>query len=246
MNFGTIKAINALLKRKGLKISDIDVYAEKIKNVGYSWLQEYDIKTILDIGASNGGFASTARKQFPESNIISFEPLNDSFEKLKSKFINDKKHFAYNLVLSDKIGELEFHENNSSGSSSILSMANNHIEAYPATAHSKKILVKSETLDNIFSTLPITPNILLKIDVQGAESMVLKGAVESLSKIKVLFIELSFVELYDNQWLFDDIYQFLRTLNFKLAGIENISQNLNNGQYLQMDAYFVNENTIIN
>jgi FkbM family methyltransferase len=241
MGFGLLKFFNSYLKKRGLIIKDSNEYEEQLAAVEHEWLKKLNINTILDIGASNGGYATKARKIFPQAKIISFEPLPNSFNALQKKFANDKLHNAFNIVLSDVAGEMEFFENDYSGSSSILSMTENHIDAYPQTAHAKRIIVQSKTLDEIFDTLKIESETLMKIDVQGAESMVLKGSEKSLEKIKLIFVESSFVELYKNQWLFDNLYQFLIQRNFKLVGIENVSQSLNDGSFLQMDAYFINE-----
>lgn len=241
MGIGTVRLLNKILRLKGLKIHDINTYEEKLENVKYKWLYELNIQTILDIGASTGGYAKKARKVFPDAIIHSFEPIPQSFSRLQSYFKNDPNHHAYNIALSDANGIIKFNLNQSSGSSSILPITEKHISAYPSTANTNEISVQSDLLDNIFPTLNIKKNILMKLDVQGAESKVFAGGENTLLKCKVLYIETSFVELYDSQWLFNDLYQYLLSRGFYLAGIENVSQSLKDGSFLQADAYFVNK-----
>lgn len=239
MGLGLIRLGNKILHRFGLVIKDRDVYEEELAVSKDLWLKQLNIESVIDVGASTGGYASKARKIFPNAKIASFEPLPNSFNKLSERFKDDVNHRAYNFVLSDKHGELAFNQSSNSGSSSMLEMSNTHAEAYPHTANNTTIKVQADTLDAVFSSLHLSGNILLKLDVQGAEELVLKGAVESLKEVKLIFIETSFVELYKGQWLFNDLYQFLLSHNFKLVGVENVSQNVKDGTFLQMDAYFI-------
>ncbi len=239
MGFGFLKIANNFLRSRNLVIKEYDAYAEKINQVNYDWLKPIGIQTVLDVGASNGGFATLARNIFPTAQIHSFEPLTKSFEDLKKKFAADNNFSAHQLVCADKNSEMDFFENDYTGSSSIIPMADLHKEAYPQTVQAKQIKVKAVRLDEYFSSLNCSKNILLKIDVQGAEDKVLNGAAAILKDVKVVFIETSFRELYVGQWLFNDTYQFLIHHGFVLAGMENISQNMQDGGYLQADAFFV-------
>lgn len=67
-----------------------DFYALKDKSDGellrLRWLKEMNIKTVIDIGANEGQFASIIRKLLPESTIYSFEPIPHCYEKLKKNF----------------------------------------------------------------------------------------------------------------------------------------------------------------
>lgn len=65
--------------------------------------------------------------------------------------------------------------------------------------------------------------VLLKLDVQGAELDVLRGAAKLLSKIDAIYCEVSFVELYAQQPTASEIISFLRDHNFLLRGVFNMS-----------------------
>lgn len=82
-------------------------------------------------------------------------------------------------------------------------------------------------------------NIYLKIDVQGFELEVLKGATAILSKVKVVQLEMSFVPMYKNGPLFGEILSFLDMIGFELYTIIPEFRNEISGRLLQADGIFV-------
>lgn len=81
-------------------------------------------------------------------------------------------------------------------------------------------------------------NILLKIDVQGYEYEVLRGAEVTLANVDTIIVETSYRQLYLHQPLFDDIYLFLRERGFVFSGILEQILNPVNGEVLQSDSIF--------
>jgi len=121
---------------------------------------------------------------------------------------------CFNLALSDKEGEAEFHLNEFSFSSSLLNMTKTHKEIFPFTKNETIIKVRTDKLDNVLEHLDLKKPILLKIDVQGAELHVLKGATESLNNIDVIQLEVSFMNFYDGQASIEDVISFLKSFGF--------------------------------
>jgi hypothetical protein len=80
---------------------------------------------------------------------------------------------------------------------------------------------------------------LLKIDTQGYEMEVLRGARRSLTdKINAVQTELSLVELYDGQPLLLDVCNFLKQYNFNLRHIIPGFKDPISGALLQLDGIF--------
>jgi len=81
---------------------------------------------------------------------------------------------------------------------------------------------------------------LLKIDVQGLEKQVLDGGKETIKKVKVIIIETSYISLYKDQPLFDDVHDQLAKVGFRFHG--NLGQLLHptDGSILQGDSVFIN------
>ena len=233
--------LNSTLKSRGLHITPINEYEEQVEKVKDVWLQKMQISTILDIGASDGGFARKARKMFPNAHIYSFEPLPASFAKLNAHFEGDKKFTSFHFVLSNQEGEITFYQSSRSGSSSLLEMGDLHKESYPESAQLTELKVKSYTLDAVIGSGQINyaSEVLMKLDVQGAESLVLEGAREALKRTKIVFTEMSFTELYKGQVTANAMISLLDSHGFQLCGIENVSRNVQDGSFLQCDAYFL-------
>ena len=79
---------------------------------------------------------------------------------------------------------------------------------------------------------------MIKIDVQGAEKMIFEGCNYLLKSTSIIFTEISFNSLYNNDILANDLINCSYTKGFKLEGIENVSQSLKNGKFFKADKYF--------
>lgn len=235
-----IKAIiKNLLKQRGLAITPYDEYSVRLEQVENDWLKKKSIKTILDVGAGAGQYAKKAKKIFSGVEMFSFEALPEQFQKLKEVHKESaQNHHFFNIVLSDQEEEITFYKSSSMGSSSLFNMSDTHKEAYPQTADITSLTLKAVRLDDVLKEYQLKRNILLKLDVQGAEMKVLQGAVHTLSQVSMIFIELSFIKLYEGQPLINDMIEYLKGHGFILSGIENVSRDLRDGSYLQCDAYF--------
>jgi len=78
---------------------------------------------------------------------------------------------------------------------------------------------------------------LLKLDLQGAERLVLSGGEAVLPRVRVIYTEIFFEAVYAGAWLFWDTHEFLCAHGFKLCGLSNIVH-AGNGDLLQANAIF--------
>ena len=204
------------------------------------WLESFDIKTVIDVGANIGQFAIDVRKLYHDADIYSFEPLPEPYSELLVNTKSFSKFNPYNFALGDYEGTTEMYSNEFSQSSSMLEMADSHKQAFPHTKNACSITVNIQTLDATVSELQLDADILLKIDVQGSEKQVLDGAKDTLNKVKIIIIETSYISLYKDQSLFGDIHNYLAELGFRFHG--NLGQLLHptDGSILQGDSIFIN------
>ncbi|CAN5172890.1 hypothetical protein BH09BAC5_BH09BAC5_27870 [soil metagenome] len=207
----------------------------------YKWIQNMNINTVLDVGAWKGDSARQFSELFPTAKIFSFEPLRDCFERLQALEKNIQNLKTFNFALGDKADKLKINRSGFSPSSSLLKMKDTHKEAFPFSAEETIEEIEVRTLDSVTSGLDLSPNVLLKIDVQGFEENVLKGAFETLKKVKIIVIELSFVELYAGQPMFDKIYNILKDHGFVYSGSWQQLLNPKDGAIWQQNGVFISK-----
>ncbi len=202
-------------------------------------LQKYDFKTVLDIGANDGQFATDIHKRLPKAQIYSFEPLKESFAKLSENMSEVKNFKAFNFALGEQSGTMEISRSAFSPSSSLRKMASLHKEIYPKSAMSVKEEITIKRLDDVLSGIKFEKPLLIKIDVQGYEDKVILGALKTLPLATMIVTETSFVTLYEGQPLFGDIHDLLRPLGFSYHGSKERHWNPKTGEVLYEDSIFL-------
>ena len=177
-----------------------------------------DIKvpeTIVDIGSNKGQFILLMEKIFPNKIVYSFEPIIEMLKKQK-KFYKYKKNITFhNLALGSSICSKEFLITSRMDSSSFLKVVSNTNKSKNYSVIEKRD-IKVSTLDEIFLNEKISHPILIKMDVQGYELEVLKGANDLLKKTDYLLLEVSENEMYQNQPTEKTIVEYLKNFNFEI------------------------------
>jgi FkbM family methyltransferase len=166
---------------------------------------------VLDVGANSGQFAVDLRRAGFRGEIFSIEPGQKAFRNLQDRSKRDDRWQVFNFALGSTEGKLKLNISQNSGlSSSFLKMSNLHLENFPDSKFIKEELVNVTTLQLLTEELNLSPqNMLLKIDVQGFESEVLKGAGNLLSEIPMCYLEVSLSALYDGEFGLLEILNFL-------------------------------------
>jgi FkbM family methyltransferase len=149
--------------------------------------------------------------------------------------LGNVKVFPY--ALGDESGERRMHVARSDDSSSFLAATPRQIEAFPDTREVEEQVVEVRRLEKLITEEEMSHPVLIKIDVQGAELDVLRGASELLGAVRDILVECSLVELYAGQPLLDDMILFARELGFRLIGLSAPSR-ASDGTPLQCDVLF--------
>ncbi len=217
----------------------IDITKHRNQRDSFDGISSYGIKTVIDIGADIGQFAKEAREKIPQAQIYSFEPLSQTYKDLVRNMSEDTQWKSFNYGLGSQNQEMKITLNPHSPSSSLLEKSEFMEKVFPHTQGGSIETIKVRTLDSMAQDIKIEGPLLVKLDVQGYESEVIKGGVQIISKARVILIETSFFALYKQQPLFDDIYNTLRSLGFSYHGSLQTKRNPKTGENLFEDAIFI-------
>jgi len=156
--------------------------------------------SLLDVGANEGLYALAMRDAGYPGQIYSFEPLPDAYQLLAQRAASDHKWTAENAACGEAPGQLSIHRSQNSVSSSLLSMSRTHLEAAPTSVYvGPEVPCTVLTLDDYFESKDQSERFYMKIDVQGFEDRVLRGARRILTRVDALEMEISFTDLYEDQ-----------------------------------------------
>lgn len=195
---------------------------------------------IFDIGSCEGEDSIKYSRLFPSSKIYAVEALPNNINLLRK---NLDKYRVTNVqilpfALSDKNGMAKFYI--SSGepehkeededwdygnkSSSLLTPSKN-IDVIPWLNFRDSIDIQTKKLKDVCFELGIQEIDFIHLDVQGAELKVLEGADDLIGQVKVIWLEVEAVALYENQPVKANIEQFMQKHNFyKIKDtVDNIS-----------------------
>jgi FkbM family methyltransferase len=191
---------------------------------------------ILDAGANVGQFALAAAHILQPKKIICFEPVEAAYQKLREL----QKRYAIieprKLALGSKSGKTKIKVTNLTLSSSLLPLHANHLQAYPHVFHAHDEEVQVSTLLAEMPS-PLPKDTLLKIDVQGYELEVLRGAGD-LRSIRWVLAECASKPYYEGSPTFQDILNHLQPLGFHFQSPISIHRTEHDGAPQQFDILF--------
>jgi FkbM family methyltransferase len=204
-------------------------------------LQHYKVDLVFDIGANKGQYATGIIDAGYKGNIVSFEPLSSVYtiiEKESKKY--SQWQVAPRCAIGGKNEMIEINISANSVSSTLLTMLDSHIEGAPESKIIGKEKVQVFPLDEISSNYTANAkNIFLKIDVQGFEQEVFKGARNMLQKAKGIEMEISLIPLYENQqWLLPQVLDFMQQNGFTAVSIVPAFTDEKTGKVLQCNGIF--------
>ena len=194
------------------------------------------LNTVIDIGSNKGQFILLILKFFPKVKIYSFEPIKELLERQKNLFNFQRNIFFFNYGIGSKNKNLNFFITKKTDSSSFLTInkSGNYNNDYFVK---EKRNIKIRNLDKILKNQNLTKPLLIKIDVQGFELEVLKGAKQILPKVDYILLETSKNRMYNKQPIEKEIVNFLRRKKFKSSKALKWSK-IKNTKFMQRDILF--------
>jgi len=196
---------------------------------------------LCDIGAHKGHWSFVMHRLNPDlKSVVMFEPQAKLIDNLKSRQLDGVKTKIYQCALGDSEGQLTLQ--GGTASASLYKSASNQHHYFPGSVNQEAELVEVKVLDDVYKADDLEYPDLIKMDVQGYELKVLKGASAVLANARYLVIELGLREFYKGQPQLWELWRFLDEEGYVMVdhGFELRSYTAPN-ELLQFDAIFMNK-----
>jgi FkbM family methyltransferase len=178
-----------------------------------------DVSTVVDVGANRGNFGRLIRAQGFEGKIVSFEPVARTFEQLEAAVRGDESWSAYHLGLGATSGRWKINVHGSDELSSLLNLSPLGESMLGAARGTETVDIAR--LDEIYDELVGAPAVV-KLDTQGFDMAVVRGAGGVLDRIRGLQLELPIHPAYENAPDFLESLAELRVLGYELVDIRAV------------------------
>lgn len=181
---------------------------------------------VFDVGGYKGDYAKVVRNFYPQAKIFSFEPHPFSYSKLKKR-ANRHGFKAYNFGFADREKEVFLYDRRDKKSSCYASIYQEAIEVL-LNKKFAKYKIRLITIDKFTAQKSIGRINLLKIDAEGSEFLVLKGAKNLINNnlIDIIHFELNEMNVFSRIFLKDFLeilpfYTFYRLLPKGMVKLDN-------------------------
>jgi FkbM family methyltransferase len=196
---------------------------------------DLEFASIVDVGANVGQFSLFASHRWPNAIIHAFEPIPDQAARFVA--VHGDRVKLHHCALGESRTSLPIHIASRKDSSSLLPLGQRQKAMFDMDEIGQ-FEVAVERLDAMLDPADLPQPSLLKVDVQGFEYEVLRGADSVLRHFSHVYIEVSFVELYEGQKLFPQIEALIVAAGFALVRKLNVAKD-EIGTEVQADLLFV-------
>jgi FkbM family methyltransferase len=210
------------------------------------------INCVLDVGANEGQYGKLLRGIGYRGHIVSFEPVEEAYSSLQESVKNDNAWYGCNFALGSENVLRQFNVSNGSDVSSFLTLSDygikalagyrNNNEPITKTKYSRQVEIKTlnSVLDNLIKGIH-DPRIFLKMDTQGYDLEVMKGANRCLDKVWGLQSEISVLPLYDEMPDYLQSLHFFTDLGYALTGLYPVIREPGSLKVVEYDCVMIRE-----
>jgi len=182
----------------------------------------YDINAVIDVGARQGEYGLWLRRNGYNGWIFSFEPVGRSFAALSRRAAEDERWVVRRMALGRASGSADINVTEKTVFSSFLTptaYASDTFGSEPTITATETVEVS--TLDEVIDELlagVADPHVFLKLDTQGWDLEVLRGAARSLASIDALQTEVAAQPVYEDMPSMRESLDHLDQVGFDVSG----------------------------
>jgi FkbM family methyltransferase len=190
-------------------------------------LRELQVTCVVDVGAHHGEYGLLLRENGYTGRIVSFEPVSRSFAALGKRRAADRRWDAYQVALGERDGTAGINVTRHTPYSSLLEPLAPTPPGRSANLENLMSVdsveaVEVRRLDSLFATCvgdPRSSRVFLKLDTQGYDPVVLRGAAACLDRVFGVQTEIAVIPSYAGMTSHTEAIAGLERLGFELSGL---------------------------
>lgn len=196
-------------------------------------------QVLLDVGANKGDWTAQALGSGKASKIVhihAFEPSQATRKMLTDRFVGRDAVTIQPYALSATVGEATFYSEEDGGGTNSLSQLSGL----------KAEVVKLTTIDEFLQQTGIDAIQMVKIDTEGFDLLVLKGAEKSLSEGVIELVQFE----YNWRWLLNhsclrDIFDLIADKPYRFGKLVGNSIEFYDQWHFELDRFFENNYVLL-
>ncbi len=200
----------------------------------------FEPQTIIDIGANVGNWSRMAHQVFPSAQFFMIDGNPDNEPSLRSSAtdIGRDSECSISLLGPEEKSDVTFYKLGTG--SSVLA----ELKPFDKSQVSE-VTLPMRTLDGFLENRQLESPALLKLDVQGFELQVLRGATATLSRAEVVILETSLLPYNENAPLFAEVIAFMAEREFLAFDFCGQARRQTDQALFQTDVVFVRRDSAL-
>jgi FkbM family methyltransferase len=187
-------------------------------------LKAHNINLVIDVGANKGQFRNALKEHCGyKGKVASFEPIPDLAANLKQLSASDSSWNVFDVALGSEVGNLEFDVYSRSELSSFLKGGSSLSSQEIIGRKTVPVQTIASLASDIFAEIP-PEQTFLKMDTQGFDLNVMRGAGSMLRRFPFILTEVPNRQIYEGMSSFEDCINFLRENSFSPVGFWAVSR----------------------
>lgn len=181
-------------------------------------LRRLSFRSVIDVGANRGQFVLAVLQARPTVTVLAIEPIDEAADVIEAIVGGRYDVHVRRAAAGSDAGERTLYLTKADDSSSLLAPTDAQVEGFPGTHVVGERRVPVSGLDSLAQGVVLPRPTLLKVDVQGSELDVIRGASQVLGEVDHVLMEVSFEEFYAGQPGGGTVLREMLARGFSLVG----------------------------